>query len=318
MQDGLKYCELHLHLEGCVWPSHIQRWWDKSKFLFSPPSYSNVTSFDKFLEHIRFGYNFLTTPQAYASVVCDYARKAKQQNICYAELQINLALINTWNLDVIEILTTINEAINEIEDASVLRFIIDMPWQFSANSFNRIIDEVGTFRELGVVGISMGGDENFARIDEVAKMFDKAKTNGFKTLCHAGEITDERFAKELVTKLKPDRVAHAISIRDWIEELGEDAPPIDVCLTSNVLLGVVKDYNDHPFKKWHESGVIFSLSTDDPAIFDIDLLGEYSIAASIISNYIDFNLLKQNWLSAAFDHDAAKQALGKATNEIIN
>ena len=84
-----------------------------------------------------------------------------------------------------------------------------------------------------------------------------------------------------------------------------------MCLTSNVLLGVVEDYNEHPFKKWYESEVGFSLSTDDPAIFDINLSGEYSIAASIICNYIDVNLLKQNWLSAAFDPNAAKRALEK-------
>lgn len=310
MQNELKYCELHVHLEGCIWPLHIQRWWDKSKFLFPPPSYSDEISFDKFLEYIRFGYNFLTTPQAYANVVCDYVRRAKQQNICYAELQVNLALLQTWHLDAAEVLATINDAVNEIKDAAILRFIIDMPWQFHANSFNIIVDEASTFRDLGVVGISMGGDENFARIDEVATIFQKAKKEGFKTLCHAGEITDGGFARELVTELKPDRIAHAISIADWIAELGEDAPPIDICLTSNVLLGVVRSFNDHPLKKWYESGVKFSLSTDDPAIFNTDLSKEYAIAKDIITDFtVNPDHLMQNWLSAAFDSKTVQNLL---------
>ena len=311
MMENDKYCELHVHLEGCVWKGHIARWWNKSGYLFEPPRYSSDRCFARFLEHIRFGYNFLNLPEAYAAVVCDYARQAIHHGIVYAELQINLALLNTWGLDIEEVLDVIVSEADKLVKKPVLRFIVDLPWQFSAKNFETILNRKSTLTELGVVGISMGGEEHFARINEVGQVFEEARKLGFKTLCHAGELTDTGFARELIETLQPDRVAHAITIADWISEMGPNAPPIDVCLTSNLLTGVINNYDKHPLLEWYKSGVSFSLSTDDPAIFNINLANEFAIAKKMFPELQnDLSWIKRGYLAGAFDIKSAKKALG--------
>lgn len=300
-----KLCELHVHLEGCVWPEHVRGWWGHSQFLFPPPAYQHdEAGFAGFLEHIRFGYNFLNSADAYANVAGLYTQRCITQNIVYAELQINLALLRTWNIKLSAVLSKIHEQCAQIPAAPALRFIIDLPWQFDARSLLPIIDDVATYWELGVRAISMGGDESLAKPHAVAEVFKLAREAGLKTLCHAGETTTPEFAQRIVESLEPDRVAHGVHLSEWIVKAGEDSPPIDVCLSSNIALGVVTNLQEHPLLQWWEAGVPFSLSTDDPAIFNTDLRQEYTLAAQICAPILENDdRLREYWIAAAIDPD---------------
>jgi len=94
-----KLVELHVHLEGCVWRDHVRSWWSRSEYLFPPPTFSKKFNFGNFLEHLRFGYNFLNSEDAYADVAGLYALNAAQNGVRYSELQINYALVKTWGLN---------------------------------------------------------------------------------------------------------------------------------------------------------------------------------------------------------------------------
>ncbi len=50
-------------------------------------------------------------------------------------------------------------------------------------------------------------------------------------------------------------------------------------ITSNIHIGVVDEYVDHPVRALLEKGLLLNLNTDDPAISGIDLRHEYEVAA---------------------------------------
>jgi adenosine deaminase len=288
----------------------MRKWEGQFEPRFPEPQRPAITSFGSFLDHLRYRYNFLQSEAAYADVVCNYARWAVDQGICYAELQINLGLLRSWDLELTSVLTRIHAALDRLSRRPTLRFIVDLPWQFPAHTFETVLRQADALRQLGVVGLSMGGDETRARPREVAPIFEQARTEGLKTVCHAGEITDASRAREIVEILEPARVAHALSVADWIASLGPDAPPIDVCLTSNKRLGVIAGYADHPLRKWVEAGVPFTLSTDDPALFDTDLQAEYRIARTLLPDgSSEVKALQADWTDVALDGQAAEDAV---------
>lgn len=310
-----QYCELHVHLEGCVWPEHICNWWERSTFLFPPPSHNRIGKkpFDIFLEHLRFAYNFLNTADAYAEVAHHYSSRCALQNICYAELQINSALLATWGISLADVLNLIAERTASVNNAPVLRYVIDLPWQFDARIFMGIIDDITELYHLGVRGISMGGNEWLAKPEEVADVFAEARNAGLKVQCHAGEITEPQHALRLIKCLNPDRITHGVLIADWIAEQGVASPPIDVCLSSNISLMVVNNIQEHPLRKWWSAGVPVCLSTDDPAIFDTTLEKEYSLAAAICPEIVhDNERVASYWEKASVDPEALAMALGKS------
>ena len=298
-----------------MWPLHVRTWWKNSEFLFPPPSLGDQPDrrFDVFLEHLRFGYNFLNTEEAYATVAMDYARHAAEQGICYAELQINYALLNTWGLDIAAVLARINDTCRSVHRAPSLRFVIDLPWQFDAATFKTILRRVDHLRDLGVRALSMGGDEALARPSEVAPIFRQAREAGLKALCHAGETSSPEMAREIVETLQPDRVTHAVAMADWITALGSQAPPIDVCLTSNLKLGVVAGLHAHPLGRWVAAGVPVNLSTDDPALFRVTLRQEYGHARTLCPEFTEaWERVERDWVRSAVDRDAAARALAAA------
>ena len=304
-----KFCELHVHIEGCVWDKHIENWWKKSEYLF--PSISHYkrktkNSFDLFLEQLRFGYNFLNSLEAYADLFNLYIEQAIKQNIYYAEVQINYALISTWNINFIELLRKVNNRNNSMLE---LRFIVDLPWQFNPSMLNQILENPKVYQALGVVGIGFGGDEKLAEPMAFVEIREKIADAGYKVLCHAGETTNYEFAKKIVDIIKPDRIAHGLSLIPEIVKSPEQFPPIDICLSSNIQMGLVENLNNHPINKLLKSEAIYTLSTDDPAIFNTNLLKEYQLASEIedFEKYLD-NIHK-HWYKAAFD----KNGLLKST-----
>lgn len=307
-----KTAELHVHLEGCVWKKHMTKWRAQAGNLFPQPDVDGKNqpfTFAKFLSIIRYGYNFLDSPEKYTSVLIDYLNYMEEQEIFYAEVQLNSALIRTFDINIKELLCKFNEEIKK-RDKRIIKFIIDLPWQFSPASFNILLDDSEHFQELGVVGLSMGGDEALARPKEFAEVFKHAHKLGYKIMCHAGETTNQNFARNIIEELKPDRIGHGLSLSNWFIHRKERVI-VDTCLTSNLALGLIDDLHKHPFGTWlNHDHIIATLSTDDPAIFNTTLCKEYELAQEYFDDFSRYMENKKSYLiAAAFDKEAITNAL---------
>ena len=61
-----------------------------------------------------------------------------------------------------------------------------------------------------------------------------------------------------------------------MDMLKERAIPLEVCPTSNIVTGkYVRHYEDHPIKEFLNRGMLATLNTDDPVLFDVELDEEY-------------------------------------------
>jgi adenosine deaminase len=311
--NNFKKIELHVHLEGCVWESHKKKWQDSAVAYFpvKQPDQAGVPiTFNDFLAILRSNYNYLGREEQYVDLFRSYLDYMQFQNIVYAEIQLNSALLRTFNISITYLLQQFRIVANQRQNCTI-RFIIDLPWQFSATSFDFFIEHYDQYRELNVVGLSMGGDESLANPSEISDIFTKARKVGYKILVHAGETTSTNFAKNIVKELKPDRIGHGLSISEWFIHEKDNVFIIDSCLSSNLALGLIKNLNEHPFKKWLKyDNIIATLSTDDPAIFNTTLNNEYELANNF---YIDFDQylekLYEYFIAAAFDKESVHHAL---------
>src|SRR5207302_4342363 len=91
-----------------------------------------------------------------------------------------------------------------------------------------------------------------------------------------------------------------------VRELAERGTVLDVCLLSNVRVGVVASVEAHPLRELVRAGVRCSLSSDDPAMFETSLDEEYAAAAALGLHAEDF--YKAGLVDALCD-DATKQRL---------
>lgn len=90
---------------------------------------------------------------------------------------------------------------------------------------------------------------------------------------HAGEEKDHA-AQSMIDAITAgaDRIGHGVSggnSSKLIQLMNEKGIEVEVCLTSNFMVGLFPSYADHPLAELMKQNLRPSLSTDDPAVFNI-------------------------------------------------
>ena len=111
-----------------------------------------------------------------------------------------------------------------------------------------------------------------------AKLFRKAKNAGLKLKAHVGEYGTADDVMRAVEELELDEVHHGIGaaespqIMKW---LAKHKVQLNVCPTSNIMLGIVESYGKHPIRTLYDYGVPLTINSDDMLIFNQSVSQEY-------------------------------------------
>jgi len=138
-----------------------------------------------------------------------------------------------------------------------------------------IIDEIlnlDFFRSVDLTGNDMDPVYNFIKI------YRKAKLKGLVLKAHVGEFGSAESIKEVVEILDLDEVQHginAIHSKEVMDFLKERKTILNICPSSNVILGIVKDYKDHPIGKLYRYGIPVTINSDDMLIFNNSVSDDY-------------------------------------------
>jgi adenosine deaminase len=88
-----------------------------------------------------------------------------------------------------------------------------------------------------------------------------------------------------VHALQADRIGHgvrAVEDQDLVAELADSAVCLDVCPTSNAMLGACPSLAGHQLPALLRSGVRVSLGSDGPLFFGVDVVDEYLNAQDVL------------------------------------
>ena len=115
---------------------------------------------------------------------------------------------------------------------------------------------------------------------------------------------------EAIDLLGAERIGHGIGVLhdpSLMDHLMERGLPLEICPTSNLRTGALgrqlgaegARLDRHPLKAFFDRGLQVVLSTDDPAMFETDLLGEYRVAAALGFSPAELARLAKTSFSAA-------------------
>jgi adenosine deaminase len=134
----------------------------------------------------------------------------------------------------------------------------------------------------GVVALGLGGVEPGHPASKFARAFAKARAAGLPCVPHAGETAGADSIRDALLTTNPPRLAHGVRCLDdpaLVDELRARRIALDVCPTSNVLLGVAPSLAEHPLPRLLAAGLTVTISTDDPPMFNTTLTDEYARCA---------------------------------------
>ena len=138
-----------------------------------------------------------------------------------------------------------------------------------------------SLRERGMVALGLHNDEVGHPPGLFVDAFRVARDGGLLSTPHVGELEHGGYVLESVELLGADRIQHgvrAVEVDGLVERLAAEQVCLDVCPTSNVMLGVFTDLTQHPLPTLLAAGVPCSLNADDPLLFGPGVLDEYELA----------------------------------------
>jgi adenosine deaminase len=145
------------------------------------------------------------------------------------------------------------------------------------------IDNKDTFVGLDLADNEVGFDSK-----PFSPFFKRAKDAGLHITVHSGEANvpnAPRYVREAIEHLGAERIGHGVQVyRDpeTMKYLIDKKIPLELCLTSNYLTqAIAGDKKNHPFKQLMEAGVLTTINTDDPGIFNCDMNSEYQLFADL-------------------------------------
>lgn len=295
---ALPKAELHLHLEGSVTPALARRL-ARRRGVTLPGAVDlddeaadvrrafPFTDFSGFLRLYLAIASCLREAEDFGEIVEALGAGLHAQGVGYAEVTFTPALHRARGVpDAVMIagLVAGRRAVLERHDVLV-RWVFDVVRIFPEQAeptlaFARAMEAADPG---ATVGLGLAGPEDRPHaIEPLVPTFARAKAEGLHVLPHAGELGGAARIWEVVRELGAERIGHGVRCLEdpaLVEHLRDHGIALEVCPTSNVRLGVARSLAEHPLPRLLAAGLKVSLGSDDPPLFDTDLVAEYVGAA---------------------------------------
>jgi len=279
--------ELHVHLEGSMRPSVLLELARRNGLDLPARDDAGLKRWFRFTDFEHFVQVYLTCsralrrPEDFQLLTLDFLAEQAYQNVVYTEAHFTISthLANGANGD--EILAALVEAIAEGERryGVTLRLIPDIVRNVGVEPANRTLEWALAGWERGiVVALGLSGSERLYPSAPFREHFAAAEQRGLRRVAHAGEHAGPESIRAVLEDCHAERIGHGVRAIDdpaLVEELRRARIPLEVCPSSNVCLGVARDYGSHPFDRLYRAGVTLSINSDDPAFFNTNLSKEY-------------------------------------------
>ena len=274
--------------------------------------------FHTFLAKFRLLRKFYRSQEAVERVAYEAVADAAADNVRYLELRFNpVALSRAQGFGFSQVTGWVCQAIARAQgDHSIrVRLILQIGRDESLDTAAQIIQVAHAYRDRGVVGIDLAGDEINYPPHRFAELFSRAREDGLGITVHAGEAGGAQNVRTAVELLKAQRIGHGVRVVEdstVVHFVRQQQVAFEVCPTSNFQTGVVRSLTHHPLPDMLALKLPVTINTDDPSISDTTLTDEYLVATEVLGLSME-QIEKANLtaIDAAFLPEEEKDELRK-------
>ena len=286
---ALPKTELHLHLEGTVSPDtlvelsrrhdHDPLSLDQARMLYQYHDFTGfLMTFKAVTERLR-------SPEDYELVTFRMLERLAAQGVVHAEVYVSVGVIYYWKrIDFEPLFHGMERArmLAEQQFGITLYWIFDAVRHFGPEQAARVFDKAAEMRASSpsVIGIGIGGDERRTGAEPFRELYLKARNAGLRLTAHAGETVGPEGIWAALN-IGAERIGHGLAAQydaELIDVLAERQIPLEMCISSNLRTGCCLSLAEHPVRRYFDAGLMITLNSDDPAMFESDLENEYRIA----------------------------------------
>jgi len=291
----LPKAELHQHLDGALRPetavelaaaNSVSLGLEEAKQrMIAPP---RCASQAQLLSYFDLSISLLQTDSALRRAAVELVVTLAEERVRYAEIRWAPRLHMERGLGVGAVIEAVAQGVEDAMErlgssAPAISLIVTAMRSHPPAANVLLAREAAAFGEP-VVGFDLAGLEAEWPAPPHAAAFMAAAEGGLKLTVHAGEVAGPEHIREALD-LGATRIAHGVTAADdpqLVEELKRREITLDMCPTSNVQAGIVRELAKHPLARLHRLGVSVTCSTDDRVVSDTNLSDELARTATAL------------------------------------
>ena len=321
LTDRIPKVELHLHLEGAIPVETLLRFIQREGGNRSIVDVEDLrrklvyTDFAHFIEVWTWKNSFVKEEEDFEEIAYEVLRDLSSQNVKYVEAF--YAPGDYWRQGLS--VPAITECLIRGKERAHRDFgirsqlIVDLIRDHGPVRSTKYMEEVTQYLGRGLIGVGLGGSEQEFPAEPYAALYREARDRGFRLTAHAGEVAGADSVWAAVEKLSVERIGHGVRAYEdpeLISLLRERQIPLEMCVSSNVMTGVCRCVEEHPIKSYFKQGLMVTVNSDDPTMFNTSIDQEYlTLAQKLGFTAADLKRLSMNGITASFMPDAEKDLM---------
>jgi adenosine deaminase len=310
---ALSKVELHCHLDGILDPGMVWEFHrDDPAFPIHPEEFKKaypITNIKNFFGWWDFIKPIGGTLTHFYPILGKHIERLKAQNVLYAEIMIGAGDLPQDSSEAIEKVKAFRNWVNRQEASDIqIEFLVAIGRQKSPETVEELAKCIlALYKAKLIVGVALAGPEPGNPVKPFSRTFARFHEAGLGIEIHAGEWCGPEAVWDALEYGYPDRIGHGVSLfRDakLIDLFLERQLHIEFCLTSNVKTGSIPRAAEHPVKIARNTGLNFSVNTDDPGPFECSLESEYELLTGVFGfTESDLRRIFKNSLNARFQRN---------------
>jgi len=316
----LPKAELHVHIEGTFEPELIFECADRHGIQLE---YSSVdalraayrfSDLSSFLKLYYQAMAVLRDERDFYELTTAYLKRAVSQGVRHAEIFFDPQAHNARGVALNTVVDGIWQALRDGErDLGITSLLIpcflrDKTPESAAMMLQSLLKFKDRFVAIGLDSAEVGNPPS-----KFAAVFHRAKAEGLRLVCHAGEEGPPEYVCDAIQVLEVERIDHGIRAMEdlqLVEYLRREQLPLTVCPLSNVRLHAVPSLSMHPLKRMLEAGLMVTCNSDDPAYFGGYVGDNFArVDEALRLTTTDALALARNSFNASFIAGEAKKTL---------
>jgi adenosine deaminase len=275
---GVPKCELHLHIEGTLelelkfslaQRNHLTLPYATPEELRAAYSFHDLTSF---LVGYYDGMSVLLSEQDFYDLAMAYLRKARAQNVRYAEIFFDPQAHTSRGVPFDTVVRGLRRALVDARRTLDVRAELIMCFlrDFSAEYAMATLMESLPYKDW-IIGVGLDSDERGNPPAKFAKVFARARAEGyFLTMhCDVNQENSTEHIRQAVEDIGVDRIDHGVNALEeerLVTAILERGLGFTVCPVSNKY--VTDDHQEAAIRRMLDLGLKVTVNSDDPAYFN--------------------------------------------------
>jgi adenosine deaminase len=308
--------ELHLHIEGTLEPEMMMQLARRNGIELAYASVDDIrraydfSDLQSFLDIYYAGAEVLITEQDFYDLTWAYLERVARDNVRHVEIFFDP---QTHTDRGIRFSTVVDGICGALQDGETrlgisYRLIMCFLRHLSVEAAMQTLQDSLTYKNR-IHAVGLDSSELGHPPSKFVQVFDRARSEGYLTVAHAGEEGPPDYIWQALDSLKVERIDHGgrcLEDPALVQRLVDEQTPLTVCPLSNVKLRVFDTLGDHNLKRLLDAGICVTVNSDDPAYFG-GYVGENFLAVqeALDLNADDIRSLAKNAFAASFlsDHD---------------